>query len=100
MGKYDMDIPFNRKLRCTDIDPIYAVTAEDADQSGFTFLPELAELNTYAEAKPHDAYSSILSCAIQAGAHTAAPVHRKGSFPVSGAGYKLLHQEAGTLPLR
>ena len=41
LGKLDADNPFNCGLRCTDIDPIYAVTAEDADQNSFTFLPHM-----------------------------------------------------------
>ena len=81
MGKLDVDNPFNCGLRCTDIDPIYAVTAEDADQNSFTFLPELADLNTYAEAKLHDEYSSILSRAIQSGAIPLCRSTQKVPFP-------------------
>lgn len=67
MGKIDLDNPFNCYLRCSDIDPMYAVTAEDADQNSFSFLPELADLNTYAEARLFEKYKEILKKAIQTG---------------------------------
>lgn len=67
MMLYDWDNPFNSALNYDDIDPLYAVTAEDYDKMCSPNLPEIADMDTYVEGRLLGQYKVALKKAIQAG---------------------------------
>lgn len=67
MTEFAWDNPFNFDAWDEWIDPMYAKTAEDFDRAGFMFLPEIADMDTYAEAHLLPVYRQALSEAIESG---------------------------------
>ena len=65
--EFAWDNPFNCDAWFLDIDPMYAKTAEDLDRAGFMFLPEVTDLNTYAEAHLASVYQNAIRDAIENG---------------------------------
>ena len=61
------DNPFNCEAWFEDIDPMFAKTAEDVDRAGFVFLPEVTDLDTYAEAHLVSVYQNAIRDAIENG---------------------------------
>lgn len=66
-NEYVWDNPFNSDAWYPDIDPMYAKTAEDIDRVGFMFLPEVTDIDTYAEARLLSVYRQALGEAIENG---------------------------------
>ena len=61
-----LDNPFNCEEICMDIDPIYAVTAEDRDRMAcLLYLPEITNLDTYVEARYLFDYRKIITDAVK-----------------------------------
>ena len=65
--EFAWDNPFNCDAWFLDIDPMYAKTAEDLDRAGFMVLPEVTDLNTYAEAHLASVYQNAIRDAIENG---------------------------------
>ena len=63
-----LDNPFNCEALFTDIDPMYAVTAEDRDLTAcLLYLPEIADLTTYVEARYLFDYEKTITGAVERG---------------------------------
>lgn len=77
------DNPFNVEAAFMKIDPLYAVTAEDADMRCFSNHPVTTGLDTYVEAKWLIAYQKAIREAIEEGR---VPLKRKTAEVPSPAG--------------